>query len=77
MVMLQKDVWKAIFADRRIREGTLLMTGDVVSVGGKESVEPILKVSCDRQAADQIDWDNVDLDGIKTLCNYHELVNID
>lgn len=77
MVMLQQQVWEAVFADRRVREGTILMSGEVESVGGKLSVEPILKVRCDRSAADQIDWDRVDLEGIEILCDYRELVNFD
>jgi len=30
----------------------------------------LFTLTCDRNAASQIDWDNVDGNGIKTLCNY-------
>jgi hypothetical protein len=73
----QIPIWKMLFSDRKLKRATLIPHSTVTSVGGKESNEPILRVTCDRAANRQIDWDNVDEDGIKALCAYRELVRFD
>jgi hypothetical protein len=64
----QRPVWKVLFSDRKLRQASLLAYGQTTSVGGKGSLSPVVRVTCDRAADRQIDWDNVDQDGIKTLC---------
>jgi hypothetical protein len=39
-----------------------------------ESVEPTIRLTCTRDAADKIDWDNVTTDGLKALCDWKKLV---
>ncbi len=73
----QRRIWRKLFSRPETEEATILVDGPVVSVGGKESVKPILRTTCDRQAANQINWENVQLDGIETLCDQIEFVNFD
>ena len=42
---------------------------------GKEK-SVFFTLSCDRGAASQIDWNNVDAKGLKTLCNYTQQVEL-
>lgn len=77
LVDKQRDVWAALFDHPRFKKGTITLRGEVVTVGGKEKVADTLKVTCDRWAAKQINWNNVDADGLKTLCSWTELVSFD
>lgn len=63
-------IWKALFSVRGFREGTIDVMGPTTSVGGKSGLDTLFSLSCDRSAADQIDWDNVDGHGLRTLCVY-------
>lgn len=42
--------------------------GPVTTVRGKTKQALLLNVDCKKSAADQIDWDNVDVNGIEQLC---------
>lgn len=66
----QRPIWKALFADPRFTRGSIEVDGPLSSVGGKRSVGAYLTLSCDRAASNQIDWDNVDGKGLRTLCTY-------
>lgn len=70
----QRVVWAALFSDPMFDEGTITLRAPVVSVGGQESTDDVLRVRCDKAAARQIDWEAVDADGLKTLCAWQELV---
>jgi hypothetical protein len=70
----QRDVWETLFANPRFKEGFVELEAPVETVGGKESVDPVLRVRCDRAAARQIDWGNVQSDGMKQLCRWDQLV---
>ena len=72
-----RPVFKKLFSDKKLKEAKLVPYGETTSVGGKKSVNPIMRISCDRAADDQIDWDNVDYKGVKALCDYTALVNFD
>ena len=54
-----------------------MVYGPTTDVGGKEDVSQVMLVVCDRKAHRQIDWENVDADGIKTICDYTPRVNFD
>jgi hypothetical protein len=71
----QRWIWQHMFADLNVREATLVPWAETTSVGGKKSDDPIMRVTCDRQANAQIDWENVTDDGVKELCTYVPLVN--
>jgi hypothetical protein len=51
--------------------------GETTSVGGQKEQSALLNLTCDRAAADQIDWSNVDEEGLKTLCTYEPLVDFE
>ena len=71
----QRGVFKRLFLELNVQAATLVPYGEITSVGGKESREPVMRITCDRAANDQIDWDNVDHDGMKALCEYTPLIN--
>jgi hypothetical protein len=48
--------------------------GPVTTAGGKTKQALLLNVDCKKSAADQIDWDNVDVNGIEQLCIVHQFV---
>lgn len=70
----QRDVWETLFANPRFKEGFVELEAPVETVGGKESVASVLRVRCNRAAARQIDWDNVQSDGMKQLCQWDQLI---
>lgn len=72
-----RPIWRALFSDRQLRSAELTMVGTTVSVGGKESEGPLLSITCDRAAHRQIDWDLVDVHGVKQLCDWQPRVNLD
>ena len=65
-----RGVFKALFKDPSIHEVVVEVIGPTTSIGGKSSNSQLFSLSCNRQAANQIDWDNVGADGLKTLCVY-------
>jgi hypothetical protein len=73
----QRPIWEKLFSDSRLEAATLVPHGMVTSVGGQESVSPVMRVTCNRAAHRQIDWDNVDADGMRALCNFVALVDFE
>lgn len=70
----QRRIWRTMFSRPQTKEATILVRGPVTTVGGKTKVAPVLKVTCTRAAANQINWDAVDVDGMSALCDWRELV---
>jgi hypothetical protein len=68
------QIWKGLFEDPNFQSGTIEAEGPLTSVGGVSSNGPLFTVSCDRNAAAQINWDAVDGNGLRTLCQYTKLV---
>jgi hypothetical protein len=66
----QRPLWKALFSDPKFRSGRITEWDKVTTVGGKNEQGRVLTLQCDRAAASQIDWDNVDSHGLKALCDY-------
>ena len=64
-----------MFEDSNFQHGTIEVVGPVTSVGGKSSNGPLWTLACDRSAASQIDWDNVDAKGMRSLCTFTPLVS--
>lgn len=77
LLLAQRPIWKALFSDPALRQGRMLVYGPTVGIGGKESVSPVMFVECDRKAHRQINWDNIDADGIKAICDYDARVDFD
>ncbi len=48
---------------------------EVATTGGKGIKWPVLRVSCNRAAANQIDWEGVDAHGLERLCSLKVLPN--
>lgn len=70
LILPTRQMWKAMFTDPRFQSGTITVSGPATSVGGKSSTGVYYSLSCDQQAAQQIDWDKVDGNGLRTLCAY-------
>jgi hypothetical protein len=66
-----RQMWKALFNDPQFQSGTITVKGPVTTVGGKNETGSYYTLTCDRYAASQINWDNVDGKGIRTLCDYN------
>lgn len=66
----QRPIFEAIFADKRVREVSVVAFAKTMTIGGKEDHSPVMRLECDRDAARQIDWQVVDVEGLKTLCDY-------
>ncbi len=77
LLRAQRPIWKALFSDPRFRRGRIMVYGPTTDAGGKEDVSQVMLVVCDREAHRQIDWDNVDGDGIKAICEYTPRVSFD
>lgn len=73
----QRPVWGEMFKDRQLANARLEAYGTTVSSGGKDSVGAVLRLTCDREANRRIDWDNVTAEGMRDLCDYRALVNVD
>jgi hypothetical protein len=72
-----RDPFAAMFEGKQAKMAIVVLEGDVESIGGKSSVAPILRVTCTREANREIDWENVDNEGLEALCEWDELVNFD
>jgi len=77
MLEEQRPIWKTLFSDRTFRRGRIMVYGPTTDVGGKEDVSQVMLVVCDRRANRQIDWDNIEADGIKAICEYEQRVSFD
>lgn len=71
----QRYIWDIAFRDPDLEVLELTTLGEATSTGGKTSAVPVLRISCDIQADDKINWNKVEVDGIRELCAYQELVN--
>src|SRR4051794_31431776 len=71
------ELFKTLFTDPRLQSATLVPHGVVTTPGGKEVNRPVMRMTCDRAANRQIDWDVIAStrpDGFKSLCHYEPLV---
>lgn len=66
----QRPIFNQFFQDRSARALQLLPQTTLVSVGGQRDRGTLLKIKCDRSANRQIDWQVIDEDGMKALCEY-------
>ncbi len=69
-----RQIWKALFEDPSTKAAKITVEGPVTSVGGQKSTGTIYWLECTREDASQINWDEVEADGMKKLCNYHKEV---
>jgi hypothetical protein len=76
-----RGVFRELFDQARVsakllpvRDVFIAAWGPVTTVGGKTKEALVLNIDCTRAAADQIDWDNVDVSGMKTLCEVRKFV---
>lgn len=72
----QKQIWKRLFEDHRFFKATFIGTAELVSTGGKTSIGPVMKTTCDRVDNREIDWENVTPDGIEAICTVIPLVKL-
>lgn len=71
----QRRIWKTMFSRKQTRVATIRIRGPITTVGGKTRTEQVMITTCTRAAANQIDWNSIDVEGIETLCDQNELVN--
>lgn len=69
------QIWKGLFRDSNFQSGMITVQGPLTSVGGVSSDGPLFTLSCDRTAASQINWDAVDGNGLRSLCQYTKLAS--
>jgi len=65
-----RQMWKALFTDPQFHSGVIRVSGLATTIGGKTETRTYYLLTCDRSAASQIDWDNVDGKGIRIFCDY-------
>lgn len=76
-----RGIFKDLFATARVSsrllpvdEVFIAADGPVTTVGGKTKEALVINADCKKAAADQIDWGNVDVNGIEQLCVVHKFV---
>ena len=67
-------IFDRLFSDKSVKEATLDVQGKLTSVGGKSSVDSVFVVTCDRRDDGQINWNRVDADGIRAICDFTPFV---
>jgi hypothetical protein len=65
-----RQMWKGLFTDPQFQRGTITVSGPVTTIERKNETSTYYTLTCDRDAASQINWDNVNGKGIRTLCDY-------
>src|SRR5262249_20870898 len=65
LVKPTRQIWKALFTDPRFQSGTIRVRGPVTTIGGKAQTGAYYLLTCDRDSASHIDWNNVDGKGIR------------
>ena len=65
-----RQLWKALFADSKFQRGRITVSGPTTTAGGKDQTSKLFTLTCDRGAAEQIDWDNVTGKGVRKLCEF-------
>jgi hypothetical protein len=68
-------VFKGLFAMKPYKSVKIIAYGPVTSIGGKTSTAKTASVRCTQAANKQIDWDNIDMNGIHALCTEQQYVN--
>jgi hypothetical protein len=74
LIQPTRQIWKALFEDSNIQDAKITVEGPVVSVGGQKSIGELYSLSCTREDANQINWDGVEADGLKKICEYNKAV---
>jgi hypothetical protein len=73
-----KEAFKAAWGWKpQPKKVAVVVRTDLVSVGGKESEGDAMVVECDRAANADIDWGNVDAEGLRTLCDTRPQIRFD
>lgn len=74
-ILPSTGVFKYAFSDKKVDSVTVTVQGPVTSTGGKSSTAKLFSLYCTRGSANQIDWDNVTVNGLKQLCRFDQFVN--
>jgi DNA-binding beta-propeller fold protein YncE len=76
LVLPTRQVWKAMFTDPQFRNGTITVSGPAKNTIRGKVARVLFTLSCDRHAASQIDWDNVEVKSLKSLCDFNRQVEL-
>ena len=77
LLMAQKDTWKNLAKVPGLGQAKVVLEGETTDIAGNSSTSPILSVLCDGKQIRRINWEEVDPDGVKTLCDWQEEVQFD
>lgn len=77
LLMAQEDTWKNLAEVPGLFRAKVVLEGETTDIAGNSSTSPILSVLCDGNQIRRINWEDVDPDGVKTLCDWQEEVQFD
>jgi len=77
LLMAQEDIWKNLAEVPGLIQAKVVLEGETSDIAGNSSTSPILSVLCDGKQIRRINWDEVDPDGVKTLCDWQEEVQFE
>jgi hypothetical protein len=77
LLMAQEDIWKNLAEVPGLFRAKVVLEGETTDIAGNSSTSPILSVLCDGKQIRRINWEEVDPDGVKTLCDWQEEVQFD
>lgn len=63
-----RQIWKALFEDSNFQHGTITVKGPPMP--GVSRISALFTLSCDRNAASRINWDNVNGDHLRRRCSF-------
>lgn len=77
LLMAQEDTWKNLAQVPSLIQAKVVLEGETTDIAGNSSTSPILSVLCKGKQIRRINWEEVDPDGVKTLCDWQEEVQFD
>jgi len=77
LLMAQEDPWKNLAQVPGLIQAKVVLEGKTTDIAGNSSTSPILSVLCKGKQIRRINWEEVDPDGVKTLCDWQEEVQFD
>ena len=73
----QRETWANLAQVNGLIRAKVVLEGDTTDVAGNAGTSSILSVLCDGKQVRRINWEDVDANGVKRLCDWQQEVNID
>lgn len=67
-------IWARLFTDPHLRAALIIAEGPIQTLGGKWQMSTYFTLTCHRSDSNQIDWNNVSAEGVKSICKYNQFV---